>query len=93
MIYQVQTFWEVQTSAELVNFLAVFLRGSLGKLQIVAIVVFITREILHIHWVMLLAATQSEMLWDQPPHCIQEWPWRWISKLPGFPQSFFFLSD
>ena len=62
MIYQVQTFWEVQTSAELVNFLAVFLRGSLGKLQIVAIVVFITREILHIHWVMLLAATQSEML-------------------------------
>ena len=30
---------------------------------------FIEREILHIYCLMLLAATQAKMLWEQPPHC------------------------
>lgn len=42
---------------------------------------------------MFLAATQTKMLpWQEPPHCTEEWPWRWISKLPALPLSFFFLS-
>ena len=59
MIRQLQTFWVAQTSAELVNLLAVFLLGFLRRLQTRCryVVIFIEREILHIHCVMLLAAT------------------------------------
>jgi len=61
VIHQLQTLWEVQTSAELVNLLAVFLSGFLRSYKLVAIVVVTEREILHINCVMLLAATQAEM--------------------------------
>ena len=61
MIHQLRTFWVVQTSAELVNLLAVFLSGFCEGYKIVAVVVSIEREILHIDCVMFMAAMQAEM--------------------------------